>query len=179
MSQVYQWLVFVHVLGIFGFLMGHGASAVMVFRLRRECDLARVSALLDLSRSGNMVANQCLLVALLAGAIAGFLGNWWGQGWIWAALGLLIALAIAMFALASAPLERVRHLLRAMEQSGAANTATETTVDGGATQSLVTTQSSYEKRIAAQLDATHPMLISTLGAGVLAVILWLMLFKPF
>lgn len=172
MSQLYQWLVFLHVLGVFGFLLGHGASAVITFRLRRERDLARVSALLDLSRSGNTVANSCLLVFLLAGIIAGFMGNWWGQGWIWAALGLLVALAVAMFALGSGPLERVRALLAAWERLGAATDAPE-----GAAE--VNMKSSLEKQIAALLDATHPMLISTLGAGALAVILWLMLFKPF
>lgn len=168
MSQVYPWLVFLHVLGVFGFLLAHGASAIVTFRVRRERDLARVGALLDLSRSGNVVANICLLVFLLAGIIAGFMGNWWGQGWIWAALGLLIALAVVMFALGSGPLERVRDLLKARERSSEAGDAAEAAAEGAT-----------EKQVAALLDATHPVLITVLGGGVLVVILWLMMFKPF
>lgn len=172
MGQLYQWLVFLHVLGVFGFLLGHGASAVVAFRLRRERDLARVGALLDLSRSGNMAANMCLLLFLLAGIIAGFMGDWWGQGWIWVALGLLIALAVTMFALGSAPLERVRDLLKAWERSGEASAPPEAAAE-------IMRKSSFEKQVAALLDATHPVLMTALGGGVLAVILWLMLFKPF
>ena len=33
---MYSWIVFVHVLGVFGFLLAHGAAAVVAFRLRGE-----------------------------------------------------------------------------------------------------------------------------------------------
>jgi hypothetical protein len=36
---------------VFGFLLAHGSSAVVAFRLRREREPARVAALLDLSSS--------------------------------------------------------------------------------------------------------------------------------
>jgi hypothetical protein len=173
---MYQWLVFLHVLGVLGFLTAHGASAAITFKLRGERDLARVGALLELSRGANMVANACLLIFLLAGIIVGFMGAWWGQGWIWAALGLLIALAVVMFALGSGPLERVRHLLEAhaalVAAPAASDTASEATSDTRSTASI-------EKQVAALLDATHPALLTALGGGVLAVILWLMMFKPF
>ncbi len=173
---MYQWLVFLHVLGVLGFLTAHGASAAITFKLRRERELARVGALLELSRGANMVANACLLIFLLAGIIAGFMGDWWGQGWIWLALGLLIALAVVMFALGSGPLGRVRHLLAGHAALVAApaslEAASEVTLDTSSTASI-------EKQVAALLDATHPALLTALGGGVVAVILWLMMFKPF
>ena len=46
---MYPWLVFVHLLGLFGFLLAHGASSSAAFALRRERNLERVRALLELS----------------------------------------------------------------------------------------------------------------------------------
>lgn len=177
---MYQWLVFLHVLGVLGFLTAHGASAAITFKLRGERELARVGALLELSRGANMVANICLLIFLLAGIIAGFMGAWWGQGWIWLALGLLIALAVVMFALGSGPLERVRHLLEAHAALVGAPASSEAASDAGseATTDTLST-ASIEKQIAALLEGSHPALLTTLGGGALAVILWLMMFKPF
>jgi amino acid transporter len=96
--SVYQWVVFTHVLAVFGFLIAHGASATVIFRLRRERDVSTIRVLLDLSRRANGVANACLLLLIVAGVAAGFIGGWWGRYWIWAALGVLILLTVAMFA---------------------------------------------------------------------------------
>ncbi|HEX2350727.1 MAG TPA: hypothetical protein VHI51_20000 [Ktedonobacterales bacterium] len=172
---MYQWLVFLHVLGVLGFLTAHGASAAITFKLRGERELSRVGALLELSRGSNMVANICLLIFLLAGIIAGFMGAWWGQGWIWLALGLLIALAVVMFALGSGPLERVRQLL---EAHAALVAAPATSGAGSEATSDTRSTASIEEQVAALLDATHPALLTALGGGVVAVILWLMMFKP-
>src|SRR5262249_23247661 len=93
---MYQWLVFSHVLRVFGFRLAPGASAAVAFKLRGEREIARVRALLDLSRGAAAVGNVSLLVLLAAGIAAGFGGGWWGRGWIWAALGLLVLISFAM-----------------------------------------------------------------------------------
>jgi len=49
--SMYPWFVYLHILGIFGFLLAHGASAAAAFALRRERNLERVRVLLDLSTS--------------------------------------------------------------------------------------------------------------------------------
>src|SRR5579862_5700891 len=95
-SVMYQWLVFAHVLGVFGFLLAHGTAAAVAFALPRQREVERVRVLLDLSRGVTMVANVSLLVLLAAGITAGFMGNWWSQGWIWTALGLLVLMSISM-----------------------------------------------------------------------------------
>ncbi len=46
---MYDAVKFLHVLGVFAFLMAHGASASMLFRLRRERDPEKIRTLLDLS----------------------------------------------------------------------------------------------------------------------------------
>src|SRR5215469_12136306 len=107
---MYQWFVFAHVLGVFGFLLAHGTAAAVAFVLRRQREVERVRVLLDLSRGVTMVANVSLLVLLAAGITAGFMGNWWGQGWIWTALGLLILMSISMSVLGSRLFNRLRQL---------------------------------------------------------------------
>lgn len=167
MYHLYQWLVFTHVLGVFGFLLAHGASAAIAFALPRQREVARVRALLDLSRGASVVANASLLALLAAGIAAGFMGDWWGRGWIWVALGLLVLISFAMTAAGSRPITRVRRLLDETEFRGAkADPKTAPTIP-------------MDQQLAVALSAVNPWLLTTIGGGGLALILWLMMFKPF
>ena len=80
---MYTALVFIHVLSIFGFLFAHGASALVMFRVQREREPARLHALLNLSQSMGLAMALTALLLFLIGLIAGFMGQWWGRGWIW------------------------------------------------------------------------------------------------
>ncbi len=163
---MYQWIVFTHVLGVFGFLLAHGASAAVAFKVRGEREIARVHALLDLSKGAAAIGNVALLALLAAGIAAGFMGGWWGRGWIWAALGLLVLISFAMNGVGTRPLRRVRQLL-GTEARG---------LKGESKTSLATPT---DEQIADALSAVNPWFMTTLGGGGLALILWLMLFKPF
>ena len=164
---MYQWLVFAHILGVFGFLLAHGTAAAVTFALRRQREVERVRVLLDLSRGVTMVANVSLLVLLAAGITAGFMGNWWGQGWIWASLGLFILIGVTMTLLGSRPLNRIRQLVHVGNPSRSE------------TISHASLDTSAEKQLAVLLAATHSWLLTVIGGGGLALILWLMMFKPF
>jgi len=93
---MYRWVVFLHIFGALIFFMAHGASAFMAFRLRREQDLGRIRALIDLSTSALPVMWIGLVLLLLAGIGAGFMGNWWSQGWIGVSLILMVVLIVWM-----------------------------------------------------------------------------------
>jgi hypothetical protein len=164
---MYQWLVFAHVLGVFGFLLAHGTAAAVAFALPRQREVERVRVLLDLSRGATMVGDISLLVLLAAGITAGFMGNWWGQGWIWAALGLFILISVTMTLLGSRSINRIRQLVQAGNPSRP-ETISHSSLD-----------TSKEKQLAVMLAATHPWLLTVIGGGGLALILWLMMFKPF
>jgi hypothetical protein len=164
---MYQWLVFAHILGVFGFLLAHGTAVAVTFALRRQREVERVRVLLDLSRGVTMVANVSLLVLLAAGITAGFMGNWWGQGWIWASLGLFILIGVTMTLLGSRPLNRIRQLVHVGNPSRS-ETISHSSLD-----------TSAEKQLAVLLAATHSWLLTVIGGGGLALILWLMMFKPF
>jgi MFS family permease len=162
---MYTWFVFLHVLGAFGFLLAHGASASAAFALRHERNLDRVRALLELSANSYGVMYLSLLVLLVSGIIAGFIGQWWGWGWIWASLALLVAILLAMGGLGSRIYGKARKAV------------------GLPYFENWKTQPPREPASAEQIDGLlakgNPVLLSVIGYGGFAVITWLMMFKPF
>ena len=163
---MYIWLVFAHILGVFGFLIAHGSSAAVTFRLRQERNVERIRALLDLSNGVAIIARVSLLVLLVAGVALGFMGSWWGHGWIWAALGVFIVMSGSMVPLAQRAFNQLREVTHAQGSKKARIGAPQmSAIDGN------------------QLDAIaaglHPVALTVVGFGGLAVILWLMMFKPF
>ena len=93
---MYPWLVFLHVIALFGFIMSHGVSVSVAFALRKERNPDRIQTLLNLSGGSIGILNGSILIILLTGIVSGFIGQWWGRGWIWLSLGLLLATSIYM-----------------------------------------------------------------------------------
>ena len=155
---MYSWIVFLHVAGAFGFLLAHGVSVAVLLRLRTERKRDRITTLLDLSSSSMTGFYASIVVLLAAGTLAGFIGNWWRMVWIWASLGLFLAIAAAMYPLATAYLRRVRAAV-GKRPSGAPMAS--------------------DEEIDEVLGSGRPVLIAVIGFGGLLVILWMMMFKPF
>ncbi len=105
---MHRWWVFLHIAGVFGFLMAHGVSAYVTLRLPRERDPARVSHLLELSASSVGFMWNSIGLLLLGGILAGFTGHFWGQAWIWAAIVVLVAVIAAMYAMGTTWAKRLR-----------------------------------------------------------------------
>lgn len=162
---MYPWLVYLHVIAVFGFLMAHGVSAAVALVLRRERDPRRLSALLALSGNTVGLMDGAFLILLITGIINGFIGHWWGRGWIWVSLALLLAIAIYMSVAAT----RYYHLVRrALGEPYMLNYKP---------QPAVAPVSSAE--LDALLTNPLPVRLAAMGFGGLAVITWLMIFKPF
>ncbi|HEX2149566.1 MAG TPA: hypothetical protein VHI31_05250, partial [Actinomycetota bacterium] len=66
---MYQWWVYLHLIGVFGFLISHGVSVAVTFRLRKERDPQKVQALLGLS-SASLAGFYPSLALLVAGGVA-------------------------------------------------------------------------------------------------------------
>jgi hypothetical protein len=163
---MYSWLIFVHVLAVFGFLAAHGAAVALTFTVRGERKVERLRALLQLSKSSGVWTSVFLLVVLATGITAGFLGNWWGHFWIWAALGVLVLIYLSMYFYAVRPFERIRLAVMAIGPNPAQEAA----------PSAPTAQ---QEALAAALQSFHPLLLTLMGGIGLAILLWLMMFKPF
>ena len=97
---MYNAWVFIHLAGVFGFLLAHGVSVSVLFRLQKERNPERVNDLIALSGSSIRMFYVSLGVLVAGGIVAGFVGHWWSQGWIWAAVGVLL-LSTLLFGFAS------------------------------------------------------------------------------
>jgi hypothetical protein len=109
MEDLYPLLVVAHVVGAFLFVLAHGVSVFVSFRLRRERDLERIRALLDLSASTVGVVYTSLVLLLLAGIAAMVWHGWWRYGWPWLALAVFIGVATHMSQRGTIHYVRVRH----------------------------------------------------------------------
>lgn len=160
--DLYPWIVYVHVAGVLVFMLGHGASVAVAFKVRGERDPQRIQALLQLSTWALGMFYVGVLLLLGAGVWAGFTpginGSWWGSGWIWTALVIFVLTMFAMYAIASTYYKRVRTIVDAMV--------------GGS-------EAVSSDRLAQVLSGPRPWLLAVIGFGSILFILYLMLFKPF
>jgi plastocyanin len=154
---VYQWWVFVHLAGVFGFLLAHGVSVSVTFKLRQERDPARINALLQLSGTSIQAFYISLAVLLVGGFAAVTVGHLWSKAWIWSAVGVLVIASLAMYRMARPFYRRVGFVARALEGGSEAVT---------------------DQQFAEILKSRRPWTIAWIGFGALAIILYLMVFKP-
>lgn len=163
---MYRWVVFLHVLSVFAFLLAHGTSAAMSLWLRRERQPERIRPLLELSGvSTGMWSNGAMLLILITGIAASLMAPWSQTGWIWASIILLIGIAAAMFFMGSVYYGRIRKAvgLPYMER-GKEQPAVEPAPAG---------------EIEALVNSPRATWLAAIGGVGIAIILWLMLFKPF
>ncbi|HEY8439313.1 MAG TPA: hypothetical protein VIK65_11935 [Candidatus Limnocylindrales bacterium] len=165
MTDWYAWIVLLHVVGAFVFVLSHGASVWVVNAIARERDTARIGALADLSSLSLSGAYIGLLLLLVGGIWAGIVGSHFSRLWIWAALVLFFAIAIAMYVVATPFFKRLRIAL-GQRVPGMAKDGPEPTpaADGD---------------IVAIAAAAPAMALNAVGGAGLVLILWLMVVKPF
>ena len=161
---MHTWIVFAHVLGAFTFIAAHGASMFASFRLRSVSDRGRVLELLDLSSMSLGIMYIGLAILLAAGIAAGFTGDFWGDAWIWASIAILVVILAVMYAVATPFYGRMRVAAgdpRYVEKAASFNPpATPADLGGLAT-------------------SPRPYWLAAVGGIGLAVIIWLMIAKPF
>jgi hypothetical protein len=166
LNDAYSWVKFVHVLAVLGFLGAHGASVSVAFKLRGERDRERVRALLDLSRATLNAMYGSLLVLLLAGIVAGVMGGWFTRSlWIWISLALLVGITVGMYYVGTS------HFMELRRAAGLPYSI------GSRRQPLVEPVS--EAELATLLATGRPWELAALGLGGIAIIAFLMMFKPF
>ena len=158
------WLKFLHVAAGFAFAMAHGVSAFTTFKLRGERDTARVTALLDLSRYALPATDIAILVLLITGIVAGFVGNDWGHAWIWVSIGVLVFLFAYMSLRGLKHHDTIRHALG---------------VAGFYDKKGAPLPEPDPAALAVALDSPRAVELVAVGGIGLAVLLWLMVVKPF
>jgi hypothetical protein len=160
-----RWIVFLHVVGAFMFVAGHGVSMFVVFQVRRERDRARLAPLLDLSGWSLGAAGIGLLVLFVSGIVAGIVLGSWGKWWIWIALALFIVISVVMTPVGGSYLRGLR--LGIGQRPSNAKPGDPDPVPA------------TDVELAALQASSRPETLLLLGAGGFVVILWLMMFRPF
>jgi hypothetical protein len=161
----YPWIKLLHVIGAFGFVLAHGASAFAAIRIRDEREPARVAALLDMSGISLGLMYVSLLVLLGAGIAAGFIGGFWGRAWIWVAIGVLALVIGAMYPLGSQHYANVRRAVGIKAYTDPKDAPPPEPMAPAELETL--------------LASNRPYLLAVVGGIGLLVILWLMVVKPF
>lgn len=154
---MYQWLVALHLLGLIVFVMCHGVSMFVAFRVRKERNREVVAVLLSLSQRGT----QAMYVGLLA-LIVGGLGAAWNVGWLtapWviASYVVLIVTLLAMYAMGAGYYYPLRDGLEGTDKTPRLD-------DEALARTLSTSR--------------RPEALGAIGMAALVILVWLMVLKP-
>ena len=165
MISGYQLLKFVHIDAVFAFLFIHGLSGGTSLLLKRHADFAARRVLLETSYRAIEYSTPTLFIVILTGVALGFYGSWWGQWWIWAALVVVVGASVVMsyFSFRFEGARKAAGLRYRIPRSAKRQAAIAPDAD------------SLSLRIP-RLRSGELALGGTLA---LAVILWLMVYKPF
>jgi len=166
LSFLHAPVLYLHIIGVFLFLLAHGVSAGVALRIRSERDPVAVRTLLDFSARSIGVMGLGATIWLFSGIFLGFSGNYWSTGryWLWASLLLALVIVGVMTPMGRFYLNRVR-LALGIDPRGPANQPLAADVDRVA--------------LDAAIKSGRPELLAAIGVGGVAVLAWLMMFKPF
>ena len=160
-----RWLVFIHVLSAITFFLAHGAAAAMVFKVRSETDFARIRAMLDLSGSTFQAYALSFMVMGLTGLTMPFIIHIWNKAWIWLSIILMLFISVWMFKVNDQQFKHLRRLVGLPYMIGS--------------KSFPAEPPASTEEVAALLKKINPYQWALVGYGIPAIVLWLMVFKPF
>ena len=165
LTVLIRWLVFVHILAAITFFLAHGTSAAMTFQVRKETDFTRIRALLDLSWSTMILMGVSFLIMGLTGIILPFMIHIWNRGYIWLSIVLMLFVFIYMAMFNETHYKELIRLVGLSYMKGS--------------KQLPAEQPSSPEEVAALLRKTSATSLVVVGYIIPALVLWLMIFKPF
>jgi len=159
---MYNWLVFLHIFFAFLFMLAHGVHAAAMLKFRGEADPERSLTFFNIVYDLKYV--RYLTVALgVFGFAAVSVAGWWKQGWVWASLAVFFIISWVMFQYGTGYYNLIQGAAERLIEARKTNT------------NLPTAQKEFDDA----RNAPHAMIVSIVGIVGLAIILWLMRFKPF
>jgi hypothetical protein len=160
-----RWLVFLHVLSALTFFLAHGTSAAMAFRVRRETDIARIRAMLDLSEATIEIMVVAFFAMGLTGVALPFFIRIWDKGWVWVSILLMVFVFLWMVWMNERAYKILRKLVGLPYRQGSKEYSAEPPASA--------------EEVAAQLIKMNVTGLIVVGYLIPALVLWLMIFKPF
>lgn len=164
--MLYQLVVILHVIFVFGYLLAHVVSASVSYAIKKERDVNRIRTLLDLSAASYPAMLWTLLAVIVFGLAAAFLNlTWWRFGWIWASILVLVVIVVLMAIFGSGVFSEIR------KAAGLPYFVKGKPFPADAAKS--------DGEIFAVTAKVNPSLLLLIGYGGFALIAWLMIAKPF
>ena len=160
---MFRWVVLVHELSALAFMASHAVSIASTFRLKSVTTPEEARPLLRASGITLGFMWIAFAAVALSGLAAGLWFDWWKTGWYWASVVILIGISYAMVPLAAAPFNRIRSAV-GLPYRGAPK-GEELKTDPVA--------------MMAAIAGLKPWLVSIIAFGGVAVLVYLMMFKPF
>ena len=160
-----RWLIFLHILSAITFFLAHGTSATMAFQLRKETDFNRIRAMLDLSWSTMNVMGISFLLMGLTGLILPFMIHIWNRIYIWLSIVLMLFVMIYMALFNETHYKELRRLVGLPYMKGS--------------KKLPAEPPSSPEEVNALLKKTSANALVVVGYIIPAIVLWMMVFKPF
>ncbi|HEY5904167.1 MAG TPA: hypothetical protein VIX39_00010 [Actinomycetota bacterium] len=155
---MYRFWVFVHLVGVAGFLVTHGVSMWALFAVRAvDGDRDRILDWCETSKRTTMPMYISFGLLLLGGVAAGIDGALFADWWLLGSLLLLLVLTALMSVVATPHMKRLRE---------------------GCTRWADGTYTMTDDELRAALEGPATTITVTSGSVGLLVILYLMVFKP-
>jgi hypothetical protein len=157
--MAFNWWKFVHLAGLVGFLVCHGVSMFVLYRIRNvDLDRGKIGELISFSGLTTMPMYISLLVLVVGGVGAGITSHiYFSQLWLWVSIGILLVTIALMTAVAAPYFKQI-------------TAACEVRPTGVPRKS--------DEELDALLHRSTTSLITAIGAAGLLSILYLMIFKP-
>jgi uncharacterized membrane protein len=158
LRAMYRYWVVLHILGVASFLLAHGVSMFALYRLRTlDLDRDRIVDTITFSGATAKPMYVSLLVLLVAGFAAGYLGKWLDDWWIWISVVVLVLTTVLMTLVAKPYFKRISAAC-AIRPSGVPRTS--------------------DEELGELVRSSKAHVITAIGVGGLAIIIWLMVTKP-
>ncbi len=165
--MVYQIILYLHVAGALGFFLFHGATASASFGLKREQGRESVELLLKMRESAGVAGGISMMVSLITGIILGFMGRFWSEAWIWIAIVVFLIISFVMGGYGRNNFDRLSYMIDPEKYKAPRDKKGEDPIPA------------TEVELAEEQAKGRPVMLTVTGFASLALILWLMMFKPF
>jgi hypothetical protein len=159
---MYNWLVFLHIFFAFALMLAHGAHAAAMLAFRTEKDPERSLTFFNNVPDIKVVRYLAVLMGL-AGFVAAFITPWWRQGWVWASVAVYLIITFVMYRYGGGYYGMISDAARQAIEAKRSNTDVEAAL----------------RKFEEVRTSSQPMMVALVGVAGLAIILWLMRFKPF
>lgn len=159
-----RWILYLHLLSVLLFMLAHGVQVHVMWRLRTVDDPERSLGVFE--SLPNLLAMRLLLAAVIVTGFASaiLVPAWLSRGWLWGSLMILLGITWAMRRWGGGYFDIVE--TAAKEALAARGEAADNKAE-------------ISTRFGAARRTWHLAGVTVIGLGGLAVILWLMIFKPF